>query len=54
VFLADVSHDLVLEQPYAKDNRAEDDYKRYHVNEYTLFCVRDSDPLGRRRACAAP
>ena len=42
MLLADVSHNLVLEQPHAKDDGTEYDYKRYHVNEYTLFCVRDS------------
>ena len=31
VFLADVSHNLVLEEPHAKDNNTENDYKRYHA-----------------------
>lgn len=31
IVLADMPDNLVLEEPYAKDNRTEDDYKRYHV-----------------------
>ena len=31
IVLADMPDNLVLEEPYAKDNRTEDDYKRYHA-----------------------
>lgn len=31
VFLADVSHNLVLKEPHAKDNNTKNDYKRYHA-----------------------
>ena len=34
VFLADVSHNLVLEEPHAKDNNTENDYKRYHFTGF--------------------
>lgn len=43
VLLADVSHNLVLEEPHAKDDSTEYDYKRYHVIEYILLylvCVK--------------
>ena len=31
VFLADVPDNLVLEEPHAKDDNTENDYKRYHA-----------------------
>ena len=31
VLFADVSHNLVLKEPHAKDNNTENDYKRYHA-----------------------
>ena len=34
VLLADVSHDLVLEEPHAKDNNTENDYNRYHFTGF--------------------
>lgn len=37
VFLADVPDNLVLEEPHAKDDCTENDYKRYHVIEYILL-----------------
>ena len=36
VFLADVPDNLVLEEPHAKDNRAEDDKDRYHVTGFPV------------------
>lgn len=37
VLLADVPHDLVLEQPHEKDDGTEYDYKRYHIIEYIFI-----------------
>ena len=37
VLLADVPDNLVLEEPHAKDDCTENDYKRYHVIEYILL-----------------